>query len=520
MNGANGSESTRRRIVRHATRDACPPAARRRRRRPTLFGPFRPARALTVAALAMATTLVSCTVNPATGKRQFTLFSEAQEIEMGREYDPQIVAEMGLYPDDTLQEYIQELGSRLAAQSERPYLPWTFRILDDPIVNAFALPGGYIYVTRGILAHLGSEAELAGVLGHEIGHVTARHSVGRMSTQQLAQLGLALGTALRPDLEGIAGVASAGLQLAFLKYGRDDERQADELGLRYMLRGNYDPREMPQVFDMLDRVTRDAGGSGTPEWLSTHPNPGDRRERMERLVAQHGAGTATAVVGRESFLRRLDGLVYGTNPREGFFRGSRFLHPDLEFQLDFPEGWQTANLKNAVIAASPEQDAMIQLTLAQGSDPEAAARAFFGQQGLVAGTIGSTRIGGLPAVSGEFRAAAQGGAIRGLATFVAHRNAIFQLLAYAAEPAFADHDRTLRGSLASFARLTDPKALAVQPLRIQTVTLDRAMTLAEFHQRYPSAIPLDKVALLNHAEPGTRFEKGAVLKRVVGEPAI
>jgi predicted Zn-dependent protease len=464
-----------------------------------------------------AATITSCAVNPATGARQFTLYSEAQEIAMGREYDPQIVAEMGLYPDDELQRYIQELGTRLAALSERPNLPWTFRVLDDPVVNAFALPGGFIYITRGIMAHVGSEAELAGIIGHEIGHVTARHSVGRMSTQQLTQLGLAVGAALRPDLEGVAAVAGAGLQVAFLKYGRDDERQADELGLRYMLRGNYDPREMPAVFDMLDRVTKDAGGGGTPEWLSTHPNPGNRRERMEQMVAQQPGGVANAVVGRESYLKRLDGMVYGTNPREGFFRGNQFLHPDLAFRYTFPEGWQTANQKNAVIAMSPKQDAMIQITLAEGRDHEAAARAFFAQDGMAAGPLSNTRMDGLAATIGDFSAATQQGQLRGRAAFVTHNNAVYQILAYTAEPSWTAYDATLRQSLESFGRLTDAAALAAQPLRIKTVTLDRAMTIAEFEQRYLAPVPVEKIALINHADPDTRFEKGAVLKTVVGQ---
>jgi predicted Zn-dependent protease len=468
------------------------------------------------AALLALTTLAGCAINPATGARQFTLFSEAQEIEMGREYDPQIVAEMGLYPDEALQRYIQELGGRLAAQSERPNLPWTFRVLDDPVVNAFALPGGYIYITRGILAHLGSEAELAGVLGHEIGHVTARHSVGRMSTQQLTQLGLALGTALRPELEGVAAVAGAGLQVAFLKYGRDDERQADDLGVRYMMRGNFDPREMPQVFDMLDRVTQDAGGGGTPEWLSTHPNPGNRRERMEAQVAAQG-GMAGAVVGRDSYLKRLDGLVYGEDPREGFFRGNQFLHPGLQFRYTFPQGWQTANQKSAVLAVSPKQDAMIRITLAEGKDPETAARAFLAQEGMTAAGLSNTRIDGLPATVGEFSALTESGRLRGRVAFVAHKNAVYQVMAYAAEPAWANYDAALQSSLQSFARLTDAAALAAQPLRIQTITLDRAMTIAEFARRYLSPVPVEKIALLNHADPETRFEKGAVLKTVVGQ---
>ena len=167
---------------------------------------------------------------------------------MGREYDQDVAASIGLYADSGLQRYIQQFGARLAATSERPNLPWSFHVVDDPVVNAFALPGGFIYVTRGILAHLNSEAELAGVVGHEIGHVTARHSVSQMSKQQLAQIGLAVGTIASPEFERFGALASAGLGVLFLKYSRDAERQADDLGLRYMRRVNYDPREMPHVF--------------------------------------------------------------------------------------------------------------------------------------------------------------------------------------------------------------------------------------------------------------------------------
>src|SRR5438034_1970924 len=158
-------------------------------------------------AAALAAGLVSgCATNPATGARQLMLISESQEIAMGRDYDKQVVASIGLYPDSGLQRYLQQFGPRRAATSERPNLPWTFRVVDDPVVNAFALPGGFIYVTRGIFAHLNSEAELAAVVGHEIGHVTARHSVSQLSKQQLAQLGLAVGTIASPEFEQFAGL--------------------------------------------------------------------------------------------------------------------------------------------------------------------------------------------------------------------------------------------------------------------------------------------------------------------------
>ncbi|HXV85129.1 MAG TPA: M48 family metallopeptidase, partial [Gemmatimonadales bacterium] len=221
----------------------------------------------------------ACAVNPATGERQLMLVSEGQEIAMGREADPQISGQYGLYPDTALQGYVRALGQRLTAVSERPGLPWSFRVVDDPIINAFAVPGGFLYVTRGILAHFNSEAELVAVLGHEIGHVTARHSASQMSQQQLAQVGLVAGMVLAPRFQDFAGVAQAGLGLMFLKFSRDDERQADELGLRYLVRARYDPREMPKVFAMLASVSQGEDGNRLPSWLSTHPDPVDRQQR-------------------------------------------------------------------------------------------------------------------------------------------------------------------------------------------------------------------------------------------------
>ncbi len=227
----------------------------------------------------------ACALNPATGKQQISLIGEQQEIELGRNEDQRIVESLGLYGGSTMQSYIQELGKKLAATSERPDLPWTFRVVDDPSVNAFALPGGFIYVTRGIMAHLNSEAELAAVLGHEIGHVTARHSVNQMSKSQLASLGLGLGSAISPDFAAFGGLAESGLGLLFLKYSRDDERQADDLGLRYVLRTHYDPRPMADVFGMLDSVSQASEGGRTPAWLATHPAPANRKQAIEEKIA-------------------------------------------------------------------------------------------------------------------------------------------------------------------------------------------------------------------------------------------
>lgn len=436
---------------------------------------------------------------------------------MGRAYDGEIVATMGLYPDSALAAYVSELGLRLARLSERPSLPWAFRVVDDPVVNAFALPGGFIYITRGILAHFGSEAQLVAVLGHEIGHVTARHSVEQLSKQQLAQFGLVAGAIVAPELAGYADLAQAALGVLFLKFGRDDERQADDLGFRYMRRAGYEPREMAEVFTMLERVSGAHPGDRTPEWLSTHPNPENRRERIEQRIAAEGAAADT-MVRRDAYLRRLASLVYGQNPREGYFRGAEFVHPELRFRLTFPEAWKTINQKQAVLGASPGEDALLELTVARESTPEAAARQFFAQEGIVPRGRSAGNINGLAAVTAAFDARFERGTLSGSVAFVAHGGAIYRLLGYAAQARWPTYQAALERAIRSFAPLADPAILAVQPWRLDVVELDRAVTLDEFARSYPGPVKPEALALLNNVSPDARLEAATLVKRVVGEP--
>ncbi len=459
---------------------------------------------------------VSCAVNPATGRRELMLISEGQEISMGREADPEILGEFGLYPDSQLQAYVDFLGRRLAALSERPHLPWTFRVVDDPIVNAFALPGGYIYVSRGIMAYFNSEAELVSVLGHEIGHVTARHSARQITQQQLAQVGLVAGVILAPELADFAELAQAGLGLLFLKFSRDDERQADDLGLRYLSAAGYDPREMPRVFAMLSRVSAAAGGGRVPGWLSTHPDPEDREAWIRRRVSQLSA--SGGLVNREAYLRWLEGMIFGANPRHGFFRGQRFLHPDLRFQIAFPVGWRTSNQRRAVYAQSPQRDALIQLAIAQAASPQAAVAELLSRRDVSGGPVRSHRIRGFPAASAPFRAVSETGTLDGLVTAIAYEGTVYRLIGVASEARWRAHAAVVARTFDSFDRLTDEPALQVQPLRLSLVTLEREMTLVEFARRYPSQVSLDTLALLNGVTQDTALPAGTVLKRVVGGP--
>jgi len=463
-----------------------------------------------------AVTLAGCPVNPATGERQLILISEAQEIELGRQGAQQVEASIGLYDDAALQEYVNRIGQELAANSEKPNLPWSFKVVDDVVVNAFALPGGPIYVTRGILAHFNSEAELAGVLGHEIGHVTARHSAEQISRAQAAQLGLGIGYIFLPEIAAYGDVFGAGLGLLFLKFSRDDERQADDLGFRYMRRSGYDATEMVGIFEMLGRISATAGGSGLPAWLSTHPDPGQRRERMEQRLAQVGADPG-GTVERARYLQMIDGLVFGENPRNGFFRGSTFLHPDLQFQLDFPPAWRTQNMTRQVVALSPDEDAIIQLTLADESSADQAADSFFYQSGVQVGRISRTPINGLPARSGYFNATASDGTeFSGLAVFIEYGKLVYSLLGYTLADRWTTYDDVFRSSFGSFDRLTDPAALNAQPARLETVRIDRSMTLAQFAERYPSTVEIETLELINRLGADETIAAGELVKRVIG----
>ena len=454
----------------------------------------------------------SCAINPATGSRELSLVSEGQEIQMGRGADPEIVAQMGLYPDSAVQRYVRDIGLRMAAESERPELPWTFRVLDDPTVNAFALPGGFIYITRGIMAHLTSEAELAGVLGHEIGHVTARHSANQMSRAQLAQVGLGLGMIFSETVRSYGGVASQSLGLLFLKFGRDDESQADELGIRYMTRSGYDPRELAGVMTMLSRTSELASGSGrAPEWMSTHPDPANRSESILAQVAAGDYGAATTV-RRADFVSRLDGMPFGPNPREGFAEDGIFHHPDLAFRITTGD-WQVDNQKAAVQFVAPGGNAAVILTL-ESVTPDEALRAFSSQEGVSVGQGRRERVNGIEGVRAPFQAETQDGALAGELLYLAYGGNTYRLLALSGASDWGSIGPAARALQGSFEQERDRSVLARQPDRVDVVNLRSSLSFGAFIQRYPSVVDPVIVALINQTGEGASLPRG-LWKRIV-----
>jgi predicted Zn-dependent protease len=464
---------------------------------------------------------VSCARNPVTGENELSLVSESQEIAMGKESAVQVQQSIGFYDDPAVQAYVSEIGLRMAKASERPNLPWEFHVVNDASVNAFALPGGFIFVTRGLMTSINDEAELATVVGHEIGHVTNRHSVQQISKAQVAQLGLGVGSILSNDVARMAGLASQGLGVLFLKYSRDAENQADAAGFRYALNQNYDVREMANVFQTLDRVSATGGGGKLPEWLATHPNPGTRIQNTQQRLDTLHKDLSNSVINRDQYLAKIRNMTYGEDPRQGFFEGSTFYHPDLRFQLTFPADWKTQNGADAVVAGSPQQDAVIQLSLAGKTPPQQAVQQFLSQQGIKAGNTSSASVNGMPAASGYFQAETEQGAVQGLVTFLSYNGNTYSLLGYTPAGKLNTYDNVFRQTINSFSQLRNQAALSVQPARIELVKLSKEMTLEQFNGQYPSSIPIAELAIINELEsPATAIPVGRTVKRVVGGRAV
>ncbi len=476
-------------------------------------------------ALAALFLLPNCATNPVTGKKQVSFISEQQEIQMGQSYDPQVVAEMGVYDNPKLAQFLSEKGMAMARTSHRPNLPWSFKLVDSPVVNAFAVPGGFVYFTRGIMAHFNNEAQFAGVLGHEIGHVTARHTVQQQSKQTLAQIGLIGGMILSPELASQGESLMQGMQLLFLKFGRDAESQSDKLGVEYSTGIGYDAREMAGFFSTLDRLS---GGSDNrvPTFLSTHPDPADREVRVQQLAQQYQAAEGPGQkydVNRDGYLRLIDGMLYGEDPNQGYVENGAFYHPQLKFQFSIPRNWQLLNSPSMVQMVSNDQKSVMQMKLAQGADQRAAAQSFIQETKLNVASQSERAINGLPAytVLGDVTQTSQDGTqsqtIRVLASFISYGGNTYMMLGMALAQDFNSYQREIEGSIGSFSQLSDPSKLNRQPERIKIVTNPRSQTLQQALQS--QGIPADRMnelAILNGMQLNETMPAGMLFKALAG----
>jgi len=468
--------------------------------------------------------LPGCSVNPATGESSFTgLMSESDEIRIGRENHPKVMAEFGgPYQDPELQRYVNSLGQLLARASDRPNLQYTFTVLDSPIVNAFATPGGYIYITRGLMALANTESEVAGVVAHEIGHVAARHAAERQSQAVLASIpGIFAG--ILTGSEAVAGMVGAGGSAYLQSYSRDQEYQADLLGVRYLSRTNYDPYGMAGFLSHLQAEDRlDAVLAGRPEMadqssmMSTHPRTADRIQRAIREAG--GTQVSNPIVERDLYLSKIDGLLYGDDAEEGFIRNRQFLHPVLRFAFEVPPGFHMINSSDAVIAQRADGATILFSGASQRSNSsmlryltdEWAPR-------LRLADAGTIDVNGMDAATGSGRLETKSGVRDIRLVAVRHPSGNIYRFIFLTKPELtAALARDLQLTTYSFRNLGAAEAAKLRPQRIRVVTVGSGDSVASLAKRMPFGdYAEERFRVLNGLDPSARLVPGQRVKLVV-----
>lgn len=475
--------------------------------------------------------ITSCVVqkNPVSGNKRAMAYSWEREVEIGTQADSEIVAQFGLYDDENIQNYIDKLGqemlevSHMRREDTDPKFkntPFTFRVLNSPVVNAFALPGGYVYVTRGLMNHLNNEAQLAVVVGHEIGHVAARHASQRALSQTISQIAVVGGSILGQELLGLPGgslmdLSSQAAQLLLLSYSRSHERESDQLGVEYSAKQGYQAAEGAEFFTSLKRISEKSGQS-IPTHLSTHPDPGEREKNIPRMAEEwKEKGFEQTIENKDQYMDLIDGMIFGDNPREGFVEDEAFVHPDLEFRFPVPGGWQVINQPTQVVMVSPAEDAVSIMRIdSESSSAAASVRSFLGQEGISLVDEGEALSSGeWPAYEAEATATANGNELGLYVYAVEFQDNIYRFINYTTMSAYNNYLRTFQRTTGQFDRLTDERILNINPVRLKIVEADRRATFQEF---LPDPIPMDHqpldLAILNQVNLDEMIEPGQKLK--------
>jgi predicted Zn-dependent protease len=398
-------------------------------------------------------------------------------------------------------------------------------VLDSPVVNAFAVPGGYIYLTRGILAQLNNEAELVGVIGHEMGHITARHSVSQQSKQQLGQLLLIGGMIASEKFAQYAEYALQGMQLLFLKFSRDDEREADRLGVQYSSLISYDAHKMADFFQVLNKMNMASSEGGVPTFLSTHPDPGDRYNTVHQLATrwQDSLKLASWKVNANSYLQLVNGIVYGEDPRQGYVEGNIFYHPELKFRFTFPAGWKLENLPTQVNVAPQDGKALMIFTLSGQKSLQEAAQATVKELNLTLVESRNTTVNGMPGIAtvskqvSQDQTTGQQQTLMVLSYFIDYNSTFYVFHGVSSEADFNSYLKLFESNMMSFSKLTDASKINIKPKRILVKTVQRAGTLGDAFNYYQ--VPENmraELALLNNMELTDKVTTGKLIK-IVGE---
>lgn len=468
--------------------------------------------------------LTACATNPVSGKKQAAFMSEDKEIEIGREFDPKIRQQYGVYDDAALQAYVQKVGEKLGGLSHRPELFYRFTVLDSPVVNAFALPGGYIYVTRGLLTYLNSEAELAAVLGHEVGHVTARHAVSQHATATAAQIGYILGSLFVPELasQSAAGLANTISSAIIAGYGRKYELQADQLGAEYLALAGYDPQAMLGVLDVLknqeefekERAQLEGREARVYHGLfATHPS---NDKRLQEVVDDaQKFKVPDAQVARNEYLKHLDEVVFGDSVKQGVRYGNKFYHKDLGFALEFPQKWRIENRPKELFALSTDNKAVLRITV-EDINRKISPRDFMinrlklkklTREGELTGTTLQSYTAVAP-VNWSFGREATRIAV----VYLWDKAYVFMGTAKTDE-AFAAADPLFLAAARSFHALEGEERKLAEGLRVKIVDVKAGQTFADLAKNSPIPnYPTRILRLINDKYPGGEPEPGSKIK--------
>lgn len=476
-------------------------------------------RRITVISLG-ALALTHCAQNPVTGDKNFVLMSEAQEVQMGAQAHKDVLKEYAPLDNPALQTYVNEIGQRLAKQSHRPNLQWHFTVVDSPDVNAFALPGGYVYITRGIMAYLNSEAELAGVVGHEIGHVTARHGVRQQSAATAAGVGAILGSILVPGMNNQQGATllQTLAQAWTAGYGREHELESDRLGAEYLAKTGYNTQAMIEVIGVLknqelfaaEQARRDGRQPRTYHGtFESHPSNDTRLKQVVGEAAKYHV--AKPRDGQAEFLQKMDGIYFGDSPEQGVIRGNALLHDKLGLALQFPPGWRVQNRPDRVMAMSPQGDALLELQQGPKNDKPLETL----QKGLKLDAGARYDNGNLSGYPAAFAAGAQQGKPVVVAAVV-FNGTQYLIAGMAKDQTVYNRERgTLRAAINSFHAITPAEQQAARPYVIRLTTAQAGTTMAALARSSPLGPDAEsQLRLMNDFYPNGEPRVGQLLKIV------
>ncbi len=472
----------------------------------------------------------SCVVqeSPITGTKRAYAYSWNQEVQIGQEVDREIVAEFGIYENEGVGDYFNRISHEILENSHmrRPETAerfreteFTFRVLDSPVVNAFALPGGYVYVTRGLMAHMNNEAQLAVVIGHEIGHVAARHASQRGLQHAIGQVVVIGGAIIGQELfglpgEGILNLSSTAAQLLFLSYSRNHERESDRLGVEYAAKTGYVAAEGAAFFTSLKRIS-ERSGQAIPNLLSTHPDPGERERNIPRKAEEwRQQGYEQTIFNTDEYMQLLHGMTYGENPRQGFREDGRYYHPDLEFYFPIPENWQLINQPTQVVLLSPNNEAVSILRIdSQSTSARESVQQFLSNNNIDTEDQRSAQSGNLTAYEANFSIQNEGETLGVNVYAVEYGDRVYRYINYTSENRFNNFKPRFDEITGGFAQLNDERILNINPVTLRVTQVE---SNTRFRDLLPSSLPMnidaEEIAIVNQVHMDDMIEAGTYIK--------